>query len=49
MKNDYNKDIEGEPENACESLMYCFLTHMNFGLRTDGGIGEFMKKVSYIN
>jgi hypothetical protein len=49
LKNDYNKDIEGEPENACESLMYCFLTHMNFGLRTDGGIGEFMKKVSYIN
>ena len=48
LRNDYIKEIENEYENACESLMYCFLTHMNFGLRTDGGIGEFMNKVSFI-
>ena len=46
--NDYIKEIENEYENACESLMYCFLTHMNFGLRTDGGIGEFISKVRMI-
>ena len=49
LRNDYIKEIENEVENACETLMYCFLTHMNFGLRTDGGIGEFMNKVSFIN
>ena len=49
LKNDYIKEIEDGEENTCETLMYCFLTHMNFGLRTDGGIGEFMKKVSFIN
>ena len=50
LKNDYIKEIENEEgENTCETLMYCFLTHMNFGLRTDGGIGEFMNKVSFIN
>ena len=31
LRNDYIKEIEeGEEENTCETLMYCFLTHMNF-------------------
>ena len=48
LSKDYIHELEGNIENTCGSLMYCFLTHMNFGLRTDGGIGEFISKVSFI-
>ena len=44
---DYVKTLEENQENACGTLLYCFLTHMNFGLRTDGGIGEFMQKNNF--
>jgi hypothetical protein len=49
LSKDYIKDLEDNLENACGSLIYCFLTHVNYGLRTDGGIGEFIAKVSYLN
>jgi hypothetical protein len=29
-------------ENVCGSLFYCFLTHMDVGVRWDGGIGEYL-------
>ena len=38
---------EGVQENTCGSLFLCFLSHLEFGLRTDGGIGEYMHKLSY--
>ncbi|MCQ2816904.1 MAG: ion transporter [archaeon] len=34
-------------ENACGSLVYCFFTLCEFGLRTDGGIGEFTNKLRF--
>ena len=46
---DYIKTLEENQENACGSLFYCFLTHIEFGLRTDGGIGEFIKKTSFLD
>ena len=49
LSKDYIHELEGNLENTCGSLMYCFLTHMNFGLRTDGGIGEFISKVSFLD
>ena len=49
LSKDYIHELEGNIENTCGSLMYCFLTHMNFGLRTDGGIGEFIAKVSFLD
>ena len=49
LSKDYLKELEDNIENACGSLIYCFLTHVNYGLRTDGGIGEFIAKVSYLN
>ena len=49
LSKDYKHDLQGNiDENTCGSLMYCFLTHMNYGLRTDGGIGEFISKVSFL-
>ena len=47
FRSEYVHVIEGEEENTCSTLMYCFLTHCNFGLRIDGGIAEFMAKQSF--
>ena len=34
-------------ENRCQSLIYCFLTHIDLGIRSDGGIGFFIPIVSF--
>ena len=44
---DYIHELQENHENTCGTLFYCFLTHMEFGLRTDGGIGEFINKISF--
>ena len=31
----------------CDTLFSCFMTHFNYGLRTDGGIGEYIKLKSF--
>ena len=46
---DFIHVLEGNQENTCGSLLYCFLTHMNYGLRTDGGIGDWISKSSFID
>lgn len=28
-------------------MLYCFITHLDYGLRSDGGIGEYIPKRSY--
>ena len=43
----YIHTLQENQENTCGGLFYCFLTHMEFGLRTDGGIGEFIQKISF--
>jgi uncharacterized protein YneF (UPF0154 family) len=49
LSQDYIHTLMDNQENPCGSLLYCFLTHMNFGIRIDGGIGEFMSKSSYLD
>ena len=39
--------IENNPENQCGTLLYCLFTHIDMGLRTDGGIGEYLRRVSF--
>ena len=46
---DFMHENEGNQENACGSLLYCFLSHLEFGLRTDGGIGEYTAKLSFMD
>jgi hypothetical protein len=36
-------------ENQCGTIILCFFTHLDYGLRSDGGIGEWTIKRSYIN
>lgn len=34
-------------ESECSTLLYCFATHMDYGMRFDGGIADRMIKRSY--
>jgi hypothetical protein len=37
-------------ENICGTMVYCFITHVDIGMRWDGGVGEYMnKRTSYTN
>ena len=47
-------DVVGSPyiesahvENECGTLLYCFVTHLSYGMRFDGGIADRMEKASY--
>jgi len=42
-----NTQINDVQENLCESLIYCFLSMINLGLRTDGGIGRNISVTSF--
>lgn len=33
--------------NICRTLLSCFLNHLNLGLRTDGGIGEWFLEFEF--
>ena len=36
-------------ENYCGTLLYCFFTHLSYGMRYDGGIADNMKLASFTN
>jgi len=38
--------INGVNDNQCQTLKYCFLTHLLYGLRKHGGIGDIMGHVN---
>lgn len=35
-------------ENKCQTPLYCFLTHLDYGIRSDGGIGYIMPIISFM-
>ena len=48
--NDYIGSPYIEPahvENECGTMLYCFATHLSYGMRFDGGIADRMEKASY--
>jgi len=48
FKNDsLSYNINNSTENMCESLIYCFLTMVNLGLRNEGGIGKSVSMTSF--
>ena len=49
LSKDFVHENEGNQENTCGSLFFCFLSHLEFGLRTDGGIGEYISKLSFLD
>ena len=43
----YDDDISGgllnrKGDSICMTMMHCFLSTLNYGLRAGGGIGEFL-------
>ena len=49
LSKDFIHENEGNQENTCGSLFFCFLSHLEFGIRTDGGIGEYIAKLSFLD
>ena len=50
MLNDYLGSPYVEPshvENECVTMLYCFATHLSYGMRFNGGIADRMEKASY--
>jgi hypothetical protein len=48
----FNDDITWEEESGdhiCRSMISCYVTTLNFGLRNGGGIGDTLGSVSYFN
>ena len=41
-----NYDIY-EEEKLCSSMIQCYLTMLNYGVRSGGGIGDVLPKLSY--
>jgi len=39
--------LDRRGESICSSMMHCFLTVLNFGMRAGGGIGDFLVNISY--
>ena len=44
---DYAAEIEYQADNVCSSLMFCFLTALDSGLRARGGLGDSGERISY--
>ena len=34
-------------ESGCQSMFHCFLTTLHWGLRIEGGVGDFLQAQSY--
>lgn len=44
----YDSRIDNEEgERTCETMMHCFFTTINYGLRNGGGIGESILSQSF--
>ena len=43
----YATTLEDQEDNFCSSLVFCFLTNIDAGIRARGGTGDMMIRVSY--
>ena len=39
--------LDRRGESMCSSMMHCFLTTLNLGMRIGGGIGDFLVSIHY--
>lgn len=51
----YNEDINLEEyigekgDSVCQTLLHCFISTINYGLRAGGGIGDALPSLSFFN
>ena len=46
LDNGNGDTVDGDKERACDSLLMCFVTMINHGLRNGGGIGDVLRSPS---
>ena len=44
-----SKEFPSGTEDICSSMVYCFLSHILYGLYRHGGIGDVLPRKSYLN
>ena len=47
FNSNYATTLEDQDDNYCSSLVFCFLTNIDAGIRARGGTGDMMIKVSF--
>ena len=47
-KKDYEQELDYFDDNVCDSLIFCFLTAVDYGLRARGGIGDSGSRISFL-
>ena len=47
-KDDYKQELDYYDDNVCNSLTFCFLTAVDYGLRARGGIGDSGIRISFL-
>ena len=47
FNSNYATTLEDQDDNFCSSLVFCFLTNIDAGIRARGGTGDMMIKVSF--
>ena len=48
FNNDYEQYIDYYEDNVCNSLLFCFLNAVDYGLRARGGIGDSGERISFL-
>ena len=48
FNDDFNTVIDDLDDNYCSSLVFCFMSVLNQGLRNRGGVGDLMTRISFL-
>ena len=48
FNDDFNTVIDDIEDNYCSSLVFCFMSVLNQGLRNRGGVGDLMTRISFL-
>ena len=47
FNSDYSSELEYQDDNFCKTLIFCFLTALDSGLRARGGLGDSGVRLSF--
>ena len=47
FNDDFNDTMGGYEDNYCASLVFCFMSALDYGLRNRGGMGDLMTRISF--
>ena len=47
FNDNFNDTMGGHEDNYCASLVFCFMSTLDYGLRNRGGVGDLMTRISF--